>query len=374
MIVIKFFRAFLNAGKEQEYRNTNTERKQGMKKKRLFWILTGLAALVTVALILLLPNQQDSSVGKAEVEQLPKGQAILVNTRAERFGVQKGDAFLYLVEVLYNTGQVSEMDRVSLDKNVNLDPFEIRDIKETLFDLDSETCVYQRQYEIQLINGEVEYLYEFPTIVVRYKLKDAEGFEEKAIVPEPIYVASRLPDDVHDLINNPEPGYGSLRSLEGEIEVVSQNRLPWILWILGGFLMTLTVADLTLRVIPQWKEKAKQTRKIEMGDVLFQAYRSLHGNVAMGAKPKSLLHQMDHILRVVLARKEKVGWLEEPNLDLVPSGIKPSVISLFEKCQKAYGTEDTEQKEVEEALRQLGEILEFYFAEEVEAWKSWPIS
>jgi hypothetical protein len=134
------------------------------------------------------------------------------------------------------------------------------------------------------------------------------------------------------------------------------------------------MVDLTWRVIPQWKEKGKQARKMETGDVLYQAYSSLHANVAMGAKPKSLLHQMDHILRVVLAQEEKVGWLEEPNLALVASGVKPLVISLFEKCQKAYGTEDIKQKEVEEALRQLGEILEFYFAEEVEAWKSYPSS
>jgi hypothetical protein len=372
MIVIEFFLAFLKAGKEQGYRNTSTERKRGMIKTRLVWILAGLAALVTVTLILFLPNQGDLSVGKAEVEQLPEGQVILANAGPELQSVQKGDAFLYLVEVLYNPGQVFEIDRSSLDTNVNLKPFEIRDIKETEFDLDPGTRVYQRQYEIQLISGEVEYLYEFPTIVVRYKLKDTEGFAETSVVPEPIYVASRLPADVSNIISNLELGYDPLMPLKGEIEDASQNRLPWILWALGGFLAALTVADLTLRVIPQWKEKAKQTR--EIGGVLYQAYRSLHRNVAMGAKPRSLLHQMDHILRLVLTQKEKVGWLDEPNLGLLPFEVRDSIILLFEKCQKAYGTEDIKQKEVEEALRQLEEILEFYFAEEVEAWKSSPNS
>ena len=345
-----------------------------MIKKRLVWILTGLAALVAVALILLLPNPHDLAVGKVKYETLPKDQAILVKTRAERFGVQKGDVFLYLVEVLYDPGQVSQIDRASLDKNVNLEPFEIRGIEETESDLDPTTRLYQRQYEIQLINGEVAHLYEFPTLVVRYSLKDVEGFADKAVVPEPIYVASRLPADVSKLVDNLELGYGPLRPLRGEIEDVSQNRLPWILWVLGGFLAAVTVADLSLRVIPQWKEKAKPTRKIEMGDVLYQAYRSLHGNVAMGAKPKRLLHQMDHMLRIVLARKEKTDWLEEPNLDKVSPGIRAPVVSLFEKCQKAYRPEVVEQTEVEEALRQLGEILEFYLAEEVEAWKSQPSS
>lgn len=337
-----------------------------MIKTRLVWILTGLAALVTVALILFLPSPQDLAVGRAKMEELPKGQAILAETRAERFGVQKGDAFLYLMEVLYDPDQVSEIDRASLDRNVNLEPFEVRDIKETEFDLDSRTRVYQREYELQLISGEVEHLYEFPTVVVRYSLKDVEGFADKAVVPEPIYVAPRLPADISDL----ELGYGPLRPLKGEIEDVSQNRLPWLLWALGGCVAALAVADLSLRVIPQRKEKAKQARRVG-NEVLYQAYRSLHLNVAMAVEPNRLLHQMDHILRLVLAQKEKTDWLEEPNLDLLSSGIREPAVSLFEKCQKAYGTEVVEQKEVvEEALGQLEEILKFYFAEEVEAWRS----
>jgi hypothetical protein len=341
-----------------------------MIKTRLVWILTGLAALVTVTLILFLPNQDDLSVGQAKVEQLPEGQTILSNAWPELQSVQMGDAFLYIIEVLYNPDQISEIDRDSLDNNVNLEPFEIRDTKETEFNLDSGARIYQRQYEIQLINGEIEYLYEFPTIVVRYKLKGVDGFAETSVVPESIYVAPRLPDDVSNLVSNIELGYDPLRPLEGEVEDTGQNRWIWILWALGGFLAVLTVADLSWRVIPQWKEKLRQAREMEMGDVLHQAYRSLSANVAAGAEPKSLLHQMDHILRVVLAQEEKFGWLEEPNLDLVSSEIRPSVVSLFEKCRKAYGTEDIKQEEVEEALGQLREILEFYFAEEAEAWKS----
>lgn len=341
-------------------------------KTRLVWILAGLATLVAVALILFLPNPHDLAVGKVKYETLPKGQAILVKTRAERFGVQKGDVFLYLVEVLYDPGQVSHIDRASLDRNMNLDPFEIRSIEETESDLDPTTRLYQRQYEVQLINGDVAHLYEFPTLVVRYSLKDVQGLADEAVVPEPIYVASRLPANVSNLVDNLELGYGPLRPLRGEIEDVSHNRLPWILWVLGGCLAAVTLADLSLRVIPQRKEKVKPTIKIDKGDVLYQAYRSLHGNVAAGAEPKALLHQMDHILRILLARKEKADWLEELNFDEVSPGVGAPVLSLFEKCQKAYGAEDIEQKEVEEALTQLQEVLEFYLAEEVEAWKSQP--
>ncbi len=42
-----------------------------------------------------------------------------------------------------------------------------------------------------------------------------------------------------------------------------------------------------------------------------------------------LLHRMDRILRIVLARKEKMGWLDEPNLDRVAPGIKAEVHLAF---------------------------------------------
>ena len=119
----------------------------------------------------------------------------------------------------------------------------------------------------------------------------------------------------------------------------------------------------TTRVRKKRKDLALQT------EVLRQSYRSLGENIAIGAEPKRLLHQMDHILRIVLVQKERAGWLEEPNLDLVSDEIKSSVISLFEKCQKAYGTEEAKQKDVDEALKELEEILSFHFAGEMEEWK-----
>ena len=334
-------------------------------KARIVWILIALAALAAVAsaFFLLSPSFLSPHDLALKEEGLREGEAILVKTRVERFGVQKGDAFPYLVEVWYNPDQVSEIDRTSLDKSVNLEPFEIRDTKETEFNLDSKTRVYRREYEIQLFDGEVDHLYEFPTIVVRYRLKDSEGLSNTTVAPEPIFVAPRLPPDVTGLELRPVK--------KGEIEDVSQKRLPWILWALGGFLAAMGVADLAWRVIPQWKEMAKQRRKVERVDVLSEAYRSLYENVAMAAEPKPLFHQMDHILRIVLARKEKTDWLEEPNFDKVSPGIREPVVSLFEKCQKAYRPEVVEQKQVEDALRQLEEILGFYFGEgDVEAWRS----
>jgi hypothetical protein len=342
-----------------------------MIKTRLVWILTVLVALVAVAVILFLTSQNELSLRRARVEQLPEGQAILGNARPELQSVQKGDAFLYMIEVLYDLDQISEIDRDSLDDNVNLDPFEVRNTKETEFNLGSGMRVYQRQYEIQLIGGETEQLYEFPTIVIRYELKGADGFADTSVTPEPVYVASRIPDDVSGIIEDLELGGDApLKPLAGEIEDADKNRLPWIFWSIGGLMAALAVADLTFRVIPRWREQEKQARKTKMSEILCQAYRSLKENIEAGAKPDSLLHQMDHILRLVLTQKGNSGWLEEPDLDIVPEGIKPSVISLFGRYQKVYEAEDIEQKEVDEALKELENILNFYFAGEIEVWRS----
>jgi hypothetical protein len=341
-----------------------------VKKVRLIWIIGGLAALATVATIWFATGQNNLSLTEAKIDQLPEGQAILGSAWPERQSVQLGDDFLYTIEVIYNPDQISEIDRDSLDTNVNLAPFEIRSTNETEFNLDSGARVYQRQYDIQLISSQTEYLYEFPTIVVRYKLKDGNGFADASIVPEPVYVASRLPSDMSSIINSLKAGNDSpLRPMQGTTEDASRNRLPWIFWSLGGFLIIMVVADFTLRVIPQRREQERRAKEAKMSHVLYQAYRSLKQNVSSGTEPGALFHQMDHILRILLAQKEKDGWLEELNLDLVPDGIRPSVISLFDRCQKAYGAEEISPKELSEALEELGKILNYYFTVEAEAWR-----
>jgi hypothetical protein len=207
-VVIKFFPAFSKPGKEQEDRNT---RRQHKVRTRIIWILATLGAICTVALtaFLLNPSFLPSDDLVLKEEGLLEGEAILVRTGVEGFGVQKGDAFLYSVEVWYNPDLVSGIDRASVDKGLNLQPFEIREIRESESDFDSGTRVYRREYELQLIQGEVDALYEFPSLVVRYRPKDSEGLFEKTVIPEAIFVASRLPSDVEGL---------ELRPLKGKVE------------------------------------------------------------------------------------------------------------------------------------------------------------
>ena len=333
-------------------------------KARIVWILAALAMVGASFSAYLLSSHRflgsDDLAVKPFDKGLANGEAIVVKTRAGRFGVQKGDAFPYIVEVWYDPDQVSEIDRTSLDNNVNLEPFETRGIEEEVFTLDSGTRVVQREYELQLLDGQVEHLYEFPTLVVRYSLEGSEGLLNVLTAPEPVYVAPRLPADITTLDLGSGPGYGPLRPVRGDIEEVGKKRLPWILWTLGGLLATLAVADLGLRVLPSWKETEGHGEK---ADVLTEAYCSLLRNFKAAAEPKLLFYQMERILRMVLARKENIDWLE-PDLDAVSSAIRPSVMSLFEACQEAYRRPETaRQDDVAHALGQLEEILRFYFGE-----------
>jgi len=294
---------------------------------------------------------------------LPYGEAIMIETTTGDRAVHQGDTFPYLVEVLYDPDQVAEIDKANLGKSVHLEPFEIRGMKEREFTLpDSGTRVYQRKYELQLLEGKTDTVYKFPTLTVRYRLQDDSGFLNKPITPKTVFIASRLPANTGSL---------ELRPLKGKIQVLSQEYLTWILWVLGGLLAILGIVDLVWRVLPQWKGMRKEARTAEGIDTLSAAYRALHRNIAGGIEAKTLLHQMDHMLRIVLAHKNQIDWLDGADLEEVPSGIRPTVISLFERCQKAYQTTAAEPIDQKEALAQLEEILNFYFnRREVEAWKS----
>ncbi len=107
-----------------------------------------------------------------------------------------------------------------------------------------------------------------------------------------------------------------------------------------------------------------------MDSMLHQAYNSIYKNIAIGDEPKILLHQIDHMLRVVLSQRENIDWLEEQNFELLPSETKPLIVSLFEQCQKAYGTEDISHEEAEQALRTLEDVLEYYLPEKAGSWKN----
>jgi hypothetical protein len=129
------------------------------------------------------------------------------------------------------------------------------------------------------------------------------------------------------------------------------------------------VLALVYHVIPQWKENEKRQRSKQMSADLKESYSSLLKNREDGVKPASIMHQIDHIHRLILLPEDSVDLLQEPNLEEVPCEIKPVVISLFQKCDSAYENGDIKQQDVEEAVKQLEVVLKHFYAEDMEEWK-----
>lgn len=331
-------------------------------KRILVMIMASLVVLVAASILVVPSFQALHQVVLEKDKGLAEGEAITVRTKVNGFGVHKGDAFPYSVEVRYNKELISGLDKTSLDKSTNFKPFEIRRVAEREFDINPQTRVFAREYEIQLIDGKVNTFYKFPSILVRYKLKESGVYEEKAITPGPVFIAPRLPPNVNGL---------DLTPIQGSIERPGWDHIRWVLTALGAFLALLALVDLAWRTIPQWKEGAWQRKKAEGVDILSEAYGSLNSAIAHGSEPGQLLHQMNHILRIVLAHKESVDWMEEPDPDRIPSDIKAEVFSFLKGRQGINGDQSLNQKQVQEAQRHLEKILEFYFGEgQVRAWKN----
>ena len=340
-----------------------------MIRKKLLWIVAGIVAVAVIVLMLVLPDTNSVGSIPTRAEPLPDGKNILASAWPEKQGVQKGDAFYYVVEVVYDINFASGIDKVSLDENVNLNPFEVKSISERSFKLDSQTRVYQRLFLVQMVSGNVERMYDFPSIVVKYKLKESNGFAETPAIPESVYVAPRLPSSGAHIISGLNDGTYSLQPVEGNIQKVGINIISLVLWIVGGLLLVFMVLALVYRVIPQWKENEKRQRSKQMSADLKESYSSLLKNREDGVKPASIMHQIDHIHRLILLPEDSVDLLQEPNLEEVPCEIKPVVISLFQKCDSAYENGDIKQQDVEEAVKQLEVVLKHFYAEDMEEWK-----
>jgi hypothetical protein len=341
-----------------------------MKKKLIIWGVTGIAMIVTIAVILLLPGQDGMQLDKAKIAKLTAGQAITIDTEAEDFGVQLGDAFSYFVDVIYNPEMVDEVDIDSLIQVVNLDPFEIREIRQSEIKLDANTRMYRIAYTLQFIDDDTDEVYEFPSIVVRYIPAGEDGYMEFPATPEPIYVLSRMPDNLSDIFvisgSDFDLGYGMLRPLSGDVISIDTNRTPWIVMAIGIFFIIGAVADYTLRILPQ-KRQEKDNLKSEKNKFVADAYALIHKNIDNGSPAEYILYRMDHLIRLVLSQKENLDPLEDFNYDLIPPEIRNEVISLFENTQRAVD-KCTEQQLVEESMAYIDKILRHYFKEEVDSW------
>lgn len=277
---------------------------------------------------------------------------ISVETGARGDAFHLGDTISYFVKVKYNPGKIEAIDKSSINKSVILEPFEIRDQNEKELKIDSNTKIYLRKYEIQLINGATNQLYSFPTVTVRYKTRDS-GWSDKRIVPEPIFIGARIPIDVTGL---------ELKSQEGRVINMSRQRLPWMFWGLGFFCGALGITKILRTIRRQKREKEGERKRIEGLEDIFEAHQKICQEILVEEgeqKLKAFLHQANQILRTLLTRKEGIGWLE-PELFRISLEIRQRVLDLLTKLQRAYSQESLGQKYASEALKELGGIFNFY--------------
>lgn len=338
-----------------------------MKKKNLI-ILISVSFFLLIATIYLYITLSHNRYGNLNFENelsLPDGKILQARTQAINLGIQKGDLFSYVLEVWYDKEKVSEIDKVNLDLSVNLNPFEIRDIKEQELLLNDDIKLFRREYTLQLITGKTGQIYEFPEITIRYKPKSADGLLTTTFSPESVFISSRLTTEVREL----EFGYGPLRPIAPEIIEINRS-LPWVFFSIGGLLAVVAVFELTQQATPRSNNTNKVRRSPLHEGVVFESYQALIENKAIPVEPRNLLHQMNKILRVVLAQKEKVDWLSELDYEKIPSEIRATSILLLKNCQKAIHSKEGEPLDVEDCLRLLDEVLEFYFGqEELATWR-----
>ncbi|HOG45796.1 MAG TPA: hypothetical protein PLJ35_02410 [Anaerolineae bacterium] len=333
-------------------------------KTKLVWVAAAVAVLLavaTAALWLVGSPSWPYRLAVTPAHGLPADSVIDVQARPAVSQVHLGDAFAYMVEVRYDPGRVAEIDRTSIDKGLVLKPFEVRGTRERDLDLGGGVRAYRREYQLQLVNGQAGHLYELPGLTVRYKLKNSEGFSDRAVTPEPVFVAPRLPADASTL---------ELRPPTGRVVDPSRRTLPWLLCALGVAVAGAAAADLAWRSLPQWRASRQERRRLDDGDALVQSYRALYAGVSDGAEPRQLVYRMGHVLRLVLAREAGAGWLAEPDAAQVPAEIRPAVTALLEREQGRRGAGSVAKHNAEEALGQLEMILSYYYgAGEVKAWR-----
>lgn len=333
-----------------------------MLKTRHFWIITVLALVTILMIIIFFPGSHNEYAREASFKQLSAEISIMVNAQPEYSSVQLGDTFNYIIEVLYDSDEVLKIDSVNLDKNVNFEPFEITTASDSDFKVNSEFRIYQKQYTLQLIDGETGFLYEFPTIVVRYQLKGLDGYTETSVVPEPVYVAARLSNHRDAIIDSFKSGDEIYMPLKGEIEDTGYNLPELICLVTGGFLLILVITDFIVRILPMIKEKERKQRELDQNSFINQAYHSINNNIESGADHIKIFHQMDLTLRAILYDKENFDWLEEPDFSVIPDVIRPSVIYVFNKSQEAYNLNASIPNNIEEAWEKFSCIFDYYYS------------
>lgn len=317
-----------------------------MSKKLLIRILG--IFLVAASLVGFLFYLLSTPILILEKEKIEQDKLIWVEIESKD-SVYLGDVTSYKIRILYRFRQI-KIDRAGLGQ-INFEPFEVRDWGEREIFLDSKTKVYQREYQIQLIEGKTNQLYNFTSFTLRYRTKGSQDWQEMEVELKPIFISARLPEDLDNL---------ELKPVEGEIRDINIQMVSWLFF--GGGTLCILGGLLGLKMI--FKRKKKPI--IKHRHYLLKICDNLMERLELGEDPQLICHQTFQVLMVSLARKEEIDWLKL-ELPKLPKKIEKKAKGLFEKCQRGYGPEPLEKEEVKEMISDLQEIVNFWLKRRIKS-------
>lgn len=310
-----------------------------MKIRKIYFWLTVLVGIALIALLMTSHFVAAPLVVEEKPDLLPEKEVILIKTETVNYGFL-GDVISYKIKILYRAS--IQIEKISLDQSVNFQPFTVREMKEEEIDLDFGIKMYTREYQLQLLEGKTNYLYQFPTIVVRYQ--QAGVLKEIKTVPKPLFISIRVPANTQNLKLNP---------LQGKVTQLNfYDYLPWFILGIGGAMGLMSFWE----IFQKFRKKKK--KEITYLDELWVAYCHLQKKALARENLEQILHQAYQILQAIFV-SEGIVWIEF-ELEKIPAEISNKVSDLLKKCERAYQRQPLTELEVEIALERLREILEFY--------------
>lgn len=308
-----------------------------MNRKKLNRLLIVFGLILMVTLVVYTYSLEPTYIPASDTEIQEE---LRVEFEGETFGVHLGDAFLYRIAIIYNP-RIVKLEKISLDQSVDFNPFIVRKFQEKEQVWMSPLKRYIREYELQLLSGQVNKLYTFPTIIVAYQnLTSGENMVKK-VVPMPVYVSARLPEDVRGLTTKP---------LKGELINITLWRMPLLLLGLGGFF---GITGLVLL----WRRKRQAALGIANEWLATLKILDLLEQLAPKSNPGTVYYQLHQLLTILLIDRFEMN-LMEPSFEGVPVQHRTKLTEILTELKRTYRSEPIPSEEAAKIITAIRAVVQ----------------
>ncbi len=313
---------------------------------RLFPALILLAVLsVVVGAAIFLPRPGLKTIDPNEF--WPRDTAIKVDVFTDQ-GKHLGDEIAYTIRVAYDPKTVDINSAKRALESINFEPFLIKNHRTTERRTSSGITVYTSEYILQLLKGPVNKTYQFPGAILEHK-NQKTGLNGRTVFdPAPIFVSSRLPENLSSL---------ELKTLKGEIGIVGTFWAVWVLVALGCVLAAAAVILASVKLFRRIVSRGR-SRPEYLGDFVASC-ESLRSRLESCDDPKDVCRAIYRITRALLSDQSSLDWLE-PDFDKIDPKAKEEAINLLERCAIGYGSASVERERAQELIEALEKIIVFY--------------